>query len=116
VYLAASHGFLSGRPVDEVARDRWLPIDDPLVLTAFALDGRRLNASEELLSLALNLCVQEPRASVTIAAARTPEEIVANVAAALAPVSADTWRRLAEAEFDAGRVRLEPGTLARVFT
>lgn len=109
-------GFLSGRPVAEVARDRRLPSDDPLVLAALAMGEWTAHADEDPLRLALNFCLQEPRVSVTIAAARTPEEVEMNVAAALAPVASETWARLAAAGFAAGQVRLERNGLPGVLT
>jgi aryl-alcohol dehydrogenase-like predicted oxidoreductase len=109
-------GFLSGRPVAEVARDRQLPMDDPLVAAAAAMEEWTSTADENPLRLALNFCLQEPRVSVTIAAARTPEEVETNVAAALAPVGMSRWARLAAAGFPAGRVRLERAGLPGVQT
>lgn len=109
-------GFLSGRSVAAVAQDRGLSHEDPLVVAATALKAWAAEADVDPLRLALSFCLQEPRVSVTLAAARTPEEVEMNVAAALAPVGPATWKRLAEAGFAAGRVRLERATLPGVLT
>jgi D-threo-aldose 1-dehydrogenase len=100
-------GYLTDRPVREVAAERGASPENELVRAAEKLERWAEARGESRLRLALQFCLQEPRVSVTLAAARTPDEIEANVAAALSPVGAETWQALAGAGFPAGTVRLD---------
>ncbi len=100
-------GFLTERPVGQVASERGMPEDHPWPVAAGALQRWARERGESLVRLALQFCLQEPAAAVTLAAALTPEEVEANVRAALDPVAPETWRALAEAGFPAGRLRQE---------
>jgi aryl-alcohol dehydrogenase-like predicted oxidoreductase len=99
-------GFLSGRPVAEVAAEREMDAGHELVREAARVEQWARDQGESLARLALQFCLQEPRVSVTLAAARTPDEVEANVAA-LSPVPEEAWQALAGAGFEAGRIRLE---------
>lgn len=99
-------GFLSGRPVDDVLAERSFSWANEQVEAARRIRQWCVEHDESLLRLALQFCLQEPHASITLAACRTPGEVDANVAAASEPVPESTWRALAEAGFEAGRLRL----------
>lgn len=101
-------GFLSGRPVDEVRAERGFSWANEQVDLARRAQEWSEAHGESLLRLALQFCLQEPSASVTLAACRTPEEVEQNVAAASDPVLESTWRALADAGLEAGRLRLQP--------
>jgi aryl-alcohol dehydrogenase-like predicted oxidoreductase len=107
-------GYLSGREVDDVAAERGYSHANPQAGLARELQAWAREHGESLLRLALQFCLQEPRVGVTIAACRTPDEVDANVAAALAPVGEDTWRAMADAGFAAGRIRLDRARDARI--
>jgi aryl-alcohol dehydrogenase-like predicted oxidoreductase len=100
-------GYLSGRPVLEIARERGHSEEDPLVARALELEAWAEERGESRLRLALQFCLQEPGVSVVVAAARTPDEVEANVAAVLSPVGDKTWRALADSGWDAGRLQLQ---------
>lgn len=100
-------GFLSGRPVEQVLAERNFSWANEQVEAARRIQSWCEARDESLLRLALQFCLQEPHASITLAACRTPDEVDANVAAASSPVPETTWRALAAAGFEAGRLRLE---------
>jgi aryl-alcohol dehydrogenase-like predicted oxidoreductase len=100
-------GFLSGRPVDDVLAERNFSWANEQVEAARSAQRWCEANRESLLRLALQFCLQEPHAAITLAACRSPEEVDANVAAASNPVPRSTWHALAAAGFAAGRLRLD---------
>jgi aryl-alcohol dehydrogenase-like predicted oxidoreductase len=98
-------GFLSGRPIAEVAAERGFSWANEQVADAQALWDWAAARGESLPHLALRFCLEEPAVSVALAAPRSPEEAEVNVRAAARPVAPEVWRALAAAGFAAGRIR-----------
>lgn len=106
---ALATGYLSDRPVVEIAAERGMPADDELVVAAARMERWAGEHGISRVQLGLQFCMQDPHVSVTLAAANNPTEVTQNVAAARTPVAPETWQALADAGFDAGRLRLERG-------